>query len=224
MGIPADAAAKDDTLTVHLSAGSRSCIFVQPFAIAERSFAFERIRMSRTVSALIEVPDKRKAVEYWALMKILRSCDPGAIYETGPLAIPLPGARRTAGYGDRRESVLTDSTSETSIHQGIDLAAPTGTPVAASGRGRVVFSGLRLLTGNTVVIEHLPGLYSVYFHLSASAAALDAIVEKGQVIGSVGMTGVATGPHLHWETEALGVAVDPDALTAGPLLDKEPVF
>ena len=78
----------------------------------------------------------------------------------------------------------------------------------------------RIVTGNTVVVEMLPGLFSLYFHLSEIDVKPGDIVEQGQVIGKVGMTGFATGPHLHWEIEALGVPVDPDALVAGPILDK----
>jgi len=106
----------------------------------------------------------------------------------------------------------------------VDIASPTGTPVPASGRGRVVFADTRILTGNTVVIEHLPGFFSVYYHLSSLAVKVGDMVEKSQVIGAVGMTGFATGPHLHWEMQCAGVAVDPDAVSRLPLLDKRPDF
>lgn len=225
LGIPSNAVVQqDDTLTLRISAGSRSCIFLQPLAIRERSFFFERIPLNGDLTALLSTPDPRKAAEYRALLRVLTSPHPDAVYETGPLAVPLPGARRTSGYGDRREYDFTDATTELSIHQGVDLAAPTGTPVPACGRGRVVFSGTRILTGNTVVIEHLPGLFSLYFHMSAILVADGDIVEKGRIVGKVGMTGLATGPHLHWEIEALGISVDPDALTESPVLDKDPVF
>ncbi len=113
---------------------------------------------------------------------------------------------------------------ELSIHEGIDLAEPIDTPVPACGRGRVVFASSRMLTGNTLVIEHLPGLFSIYYHLSALMAAEGDLVEKGQIIGKVGMTGFATGPHLHWEVRSMGCAVDPDELTQGPLLDRKAAF
>jgi murein DD-endopeptidase MepM/ murein hydrolase activator NlpD len=87
-----------------------------------------------------------------------------------------------------------------------------------------VFAAERILTGNTIIIEHLPGLFSIYYHLSELAAAEGAMVEKGQIIGMVGMTGFATGPHLHWEIQSMGIAVDPDELTQGPLLDTNAAF
>jgi murein DD-endopeptidase MepM/ murein hydrolase activator NlpD len=76
------------------------------------------------------------------------------------------------------------------------------------------------MTGNTIIIEMLPGLYSLYFHLSEIDVKQGDVVGQGDLIGKVGMTGFATGPHLHWEIDALGVPVDPDALTAKPILDK----
>jgi murein DD-endopeptidase MepM/ murein hydrolase activator NlpD len=88
----------------------------------------------------------------------------------------------------------------------------------------VVFASNRILTGNTIIIEHLPGLFSIYYHMSALDAAEGQIVEKGQVIGKVGMTGFATGPHLHWEIQSTGIAVDPDELTQSPLLDTHAAF
>jgi murein DD-endopeptidase MepM/ murein hydrolase activator NlpD len=88
----------------------------------------------------------------------------------------------------------------------------------------VVLAQQLILTGNTVVIEHLPGLYSIYMHMSQIKVKPGDAVGQGDVIGMVGMTGFATGPHLHWEVQASGVAVDPEALTREPLLDKSADF
>ena len=74
------------------------------------------------------------------------------------------------------------------------------------------------------MIEHLPGLFSVYYHMSALLTKVGDVVAKGDIIGLVGMTGFATGPHLHWEVEDMGMAVDPDLLVNGPLLDKSADF
>jgi hypothetical protein len=224
LGIPPDAPAQEGTATLRVTAGDRTCMFLQPFTIAGRTFFSESIPLNGPLTTLMASPDPKKTAEYRALVRLLRNPHADATWESGPLAVPLPAARRTSGYGDRRQYLFVDKTTGLSIHQGVDLAAPTGTPVPASGRGRVVFAGQRILTGGTVIIEHEPGLFSLYFHLSALHAAVGDVVEKGQVIGEVGMTGLATGPHLHWEVAAGTVAVDPDALTAGPLLDKETDF
>ena len=79
------------------------------------------------------------------------------------------------------------------------------------------------MTGNSVIIEHMPGLFSLYFHMSVISVAVGDVVEKGQLIGQVGMTGLATGPHLHWEVDACRSPVDPDALASAPSLTRNPI-
>jgi murein DD-endopeptidase MepM/ murein hydrolase activator NlpD len=224
LGIPANAPVKDLSLSLHVTAGQRSCLFLQPLSVTHRAFFSERIPFNKELTKLITVPDSRKDSEYQVLLHVLRTPHSDAQYETGALLVPLPSARRTSNYGDRREYLLANDESDASIHQGVDLAAPTGTAVPASGRGRVVFAGLRIMTGNSVIIEHMPGLFSLYFHMSMISVAVGDVVEKGQPIGQVGMTGLATGPHLHWQVDAFTTAVDPDALASRPLLDTEPDF
>jgi murein DD-endopeptidase MepM/ murein hydrolase activator NlpD len=96
-------------------------------------------------------------------------------------------------------------------HRGVDYAAPTGTPVQAAGAGRVQFRGTKGGFGNLVEIAHASGVVTRYGHLSRFAAGLKTgqRVEQGQVIGNVGMTGLATGPHLHFEYIERGTYIDP---------------
>lgn len=224
IGVPAGAAAHAYSLGLRIAAGARSCLLLKPFSFQRRAFFSERIGLTKDLTTLYAAPDPRKVAEYRVLSRLLSTAHPDAVYETGPLLLPLPAARRTSGYGDRREYLLANAGPELSIHEGVDLAAPTDTPVPASGRGRVVFASNRMLTGNTIIIEHLPGLFSIYYHLSALMVAEGEVVEKSQIIGKVGMTGFATGPHLHWEVQSNGIAVDPDELTQGPLLDINAAF
>lgn len=224
VGVPSDASARAYALELRIAAGPRSCLLLKAFTLERRVFFSERIGLTKDLTALYSTPDPRKVAEYRLLARVLTTAHPDAVFETGALLMPFPQARRTSGYGDRREYMLADGTRELSIHEGLDLAEPSGTPVPASGRGRVVFASSRILTGNTVIIEHLPGLFSIYYHMSELAAAEGEMVEKGQIIGKVGMTGFATGPHLHWEIQSMGIAVDPDELTQGPLLDTNAAF
>jgi hypothetical protein len=224
LGVPPHTVLPSGDLAMKITAGSRSCLYLQPIALVPRHFSSERIGLSKELTQLVAIPDPQKTAESKVLSRILFSPHADAIFESGALAVPIPGARRSAGYGDRREYDYADKTSDLSIHQGVDLAAPTGSDVPSCGRGRVVFCGLRILTGNSVVIEHLPGVFSLYYHMSSIEVGVGETVEKGQVIGKVGMTGFATGPHLHWEVRVMGTAVDPDSLTEAPLLDTEPVF
>ena len=96
-------------------------------------------------------------------------------------------------------------------HLGVDYAAPTGTPVWATAAGRVAFVGPRGGAGNAVIIDHPNGMSSTYMHLSRFARGLSVgdHVRQKQVIGYVGMTGLATGPHLHFSVRINGAFVDP---------------
>jgi murein DD-endopeptidase MepM/ murein hydrolase activator NlpD len=96
-------------------------------------------------------------------------------------------------------------------HEGVDYAAATGTPVYASGDGRVRFRGVRGGYGNLLEIDHGAGIVTVYGHLSrfAAAARAGARVRQGQTVAYVGMTGLATGPHLHYEYRLNGRYLDP---------------
>ena len=105
-------------------------------------------------------------------------------------------------------------------HWGVDLAAPSGTPVRAAASGVVSESGWETGLGRTVRLDHTGGVVSTYGHLSeiAPAVVAGASVERGQVIGYVGSSGLSTGPHLHYELTREGVHVDPLEFTC----DREP--
>jgi murein DD-endopeptidase MepM/ murein hydrolase activator NlpD len=96
------------------------------------------------------------------------------------------------------------------FHAGIDLIAPSGTPVAAAAAGRVVFAGLAAGGwGKLVVVAHAQGVRTMYAHLSSIAVRRGTLVSTGHVLGAVGATGDADGPHLHFEVRLRGAAVDP---------------
>ncbi|MDH5821573.1 M23 family metallopeptidase [Luteimonas sp. RD2P54] len=97
-----------------------------------------------------------------------------------------------------------------SAHSGMDIAAPSGTPVAAPAAGVVTFADADLyLTGGTVLLDHGHGVSSNFLHLSRLDVQAGDRVEQGQVIGAVGATGRATGPHLHWGMNWFDVRIDP---------------
>ena len=107
-------------------------------------------------------------------------------------------------------------------HKGVDYAAPVGTPVRAAGDGRVRFIGRQGGYGNVIELEHGSGVVTVYGHLSRFASKLHRgqRVALGQVIAQVGMTGLATGPHLHYEYRIRGVHKNPQTV---PLPNAEPI-
>ncbi len=224
LGVASEVQHGDYSISVTAQAGARSALFLGGLSIRERAFKFERIPLNESLTALRSEKDPRKEAEAREMYRILTTAHPDAIYEQGTMINPLPSARRTSGYGDRRKYVYTDNNAGYSVHEGLDLAVPQGTPVPASGKGRVVFAGMRIMTGNSIVIEHLPGLFSIYLHLSEIDVKEGDVVAAGQIIGKVGMTGLATGPHLHWQIDSLGISVDPDEIAAGPILDRNTDF
>jgi murein DD-endopeptidase MepM/ murein hydrolase activator NlpD len=103
------------------------------------------------------------------------------------------------------------------FHQGIDIAAPGGAPVAAAAPGRVVFSGWSAGYGNMVEVDHGRGWVTRYGHNAANFVAAGDTVAAGQQIASVGQTGRATGDHLHFEVRRDGKAVSPTIFLGGEL-------
>ena len=102
-------------------------------------------------------------------------------------------------------------------HNGIDIAAPRGTPVVAMAKGQVALANSDMfLTGKTVMINHGHGLPSIYIHMDRITVKRADLVSRGQQIGAVGMTGRATGPHLHWGVSLFNTKLDP-ALLVGSM-------
>ncbi len=123
---------------------------------------------------------------------------------------PIDGARLSSGFGYRRHPVLGYSR----LHQGIDFAAPTGTPIFAAGNGHVERAGWQGGYGNAVVIRHNKEYSTLYGHMSGLAPGVQPgkRVRQGEVIGYVGSTGMSTGPHLHYEVHVNGQPIDPLSL------------
>ena len=120
---------------------------------------------------------------------------------------PVRGGRFTSGFGDRRHPLLKYMR----MHNGVDWAAPTGTPIAAAGDGTVEQVGGRGGYGNYVRLRHANGFSTAYGHMSRYAAGVapGVTVKQGQIIGYVGSTGLSTGPHLHFEVLVNNSYVNP---------------
>ena len=124
------------------------------------------------------------------------------------LAAPVAYSRKTSGFGMRLHPIFQTLRA----HQGIDYAAPTGTPAYTIGDGVVEFAGVQGGYGNTVIVRHGNNHSTVYGHLSKIAVRKGQPVQQGQVIGHVGSTGWSTGPHLHFEFRVGNRHVDPSTL------------
>ena len=128
-------------------------------------------------------------------------------------ASPLPGARLSSRFGLRKHPIL----GVTMMHQGLDLAAPAGTPIRAAASGVVAETGRDGGYGNFVRLRHDGRMETLYGHMSRIAATPGQPISLGAVIGYVGSTGLANGPHLHFEVRQDGVPVDPAASGRMPL-------
>jgi hypothetical protein len=153
-----------------------------------------------------------KAQEDWKkLREIFATVTPEKLW-TGRFRVPLDGVKTGGNFGKRR--VLNGKAS--SPHTGVDFPAPTGTPVHAAQSGRVVLAEPLYFSGNTVVVDHGWGVYTLYGHFSEIDVKAGDVVTAGAVIGKVGATGRATGPHLHW-----GLTVDRARVNALAIVGRE---
>jgi murein DD-endopeptidase MepM/ murein hydrolase activator NlpD len=203
--------------------GNSGTVTEIPLVIRERQFESEEIALNEVLTGIRTDPDPQKTAESEQLWAIL-SRTGTSIYYTGNFIPPVRSTRRTSLFGDRRVYRYSTGRSDTSIHAGVDYGVPTGTPVLACAGGKVLLARFRIVTGNSVVIEHLPGVYSLYYHLDKIEIDEGVQVAAGTQLGLSGATGLATGPHLHWEIRVSGENTDPDAFIQRPILDKDAIL
>ncbi len=123
-----------------------------------------------------------------------------------PFMMPINDPVISSTFGKTRKY---DEVNVSWRHKGIDIAAPIGTKIRASNHGRVVAAYAFKAYGNTVIIDHGGGIYSLYLHMDNVYVRTDDKVFKGDIIGTVGNTGISTGPHLHFQINIFKVPVNP---------------
>ena len=151
--------------------------------------------------------ERRAVSEAERLRTLYRTITPERLWR-GAFTRPVGGTEPGTGFGSRR--IINGK--PRMPHGGTDYAAPTGTPVVAVNSGRVALVGDFFFPGRLVAIDHGLGLYTLYFHLDSVAVSQGDPVERGQTIGTVGATGRATGPHLHFGVHVAGARIDPATL------------
>lgn len=124
-----------------------------------------------------------------------------------PSLWPVLGSISSA-FGETR---LSPAAGGVRPHRGVDISAPLGTPILAAAEGIVVFAGWQAEMGKSIYLDHGHGFATMYGHLKTIMVKEGEKVKKGQIIGTVGMTGNSTGPHLHYEVHVQGVPVNPQA-------------
>lgn len=194
------------TVTAAMPAGNASTTL--PLTIAAKQFPTRRLKVN---PAMVEPPAEaldRIKRETAKTNGIYRSPTMEALW-TGPFMRPVLDTANSR-FGSR--SVFNNT--RTSPHTGADFLSPAGTPIKAPNRGRIRLAEDLYFSGNTVIIDHGLGLFSLFAHLSGFDVREGDTVVTGDVVGRVGATGRVTGPHLHWAVRATGARIDPLSLLA----------
>jgi murein DD-endopeptidase MepM/ murein hydrolase activator NlpD len=190
--------------------GSFSCelrkgvenINISLFKVKKFPYKEEKFNVDEKKVNLSAEDAARAAKESEMLNQVYAVSMPAPLY-TAPFVIPLESFR-TSIYGNRR--VLNKS--KKTQHLGNDFRAAVGVDIPVSNAGIVVFTGDLFFSGNTVIVDHGLGIFTMYAHLSEVAVKKGDILTQKQILGKAGMTGRASGPHLHWGVKVHGLWVD----------------
>jgi len=182
--------------------------------IVRRDFRVERLTLPNTMVDLDPETERRAVAEGKQLAALYRTITPERIWR-GKFTTPIGTTKAAMGFGARR--IINGQ--PRAPHSGSDYSAPKGTPVIAANGGKVVLVAEFFFPGRLVILDHGLGLHTAYFHLDTIAVAEGERVERGQTLGTVGATGRATGPHLHFGAQVAGARVDPASLLGLSLSD-----
>ena len=208
-----------------ISKDNKKTIESKKIKIKQGHFKEFTLKLNKSITSLVFKPSKRKAEESKELSKIIMSFNNN--YTNRKQIFfkePLNYVYYTSGFGEKRTYIYSNKTKQSSIHKGLDYRGSVGTPVFAPADSKVVLAKKRELTGGSVVIEHFPGIFSLFYHLSKISVKVGQKIKKGDEIGKVGSTGFATGPHLHWEMRVRGQAVNPKFFLKNNILDRRKII
>jgi murein DD-endopeptidase MepM/ murein hydrolase activator NlpD len=199
IGIPLSAPLEPEHVVIHGTAGRREIEFL----VSDKQYASQSLKVAPGQVNLSSADLKRVNGERIVIDRAMSTWT-DVQPETLRLEQPVPGVR-SSSFGMRR---IFNGESR-NPHSGMDIAAPTGTPVLTPIAGTVIDTGNFFFNGNTVFVDHGRGFISMYCHLSAIDVTAGQRVAAGARLGAVGMTGRVTGPHLHWGLSLNRAWVDP---------------
>ena len=175
------------------------------FEVRDKHYPEQRITLKDSSKVNLSTVDEKRAVREIATIQELKRHWREAGDTDSDFLLPAEG-RLASRFGLRR----IFNGEPRSPHSGLDVAVPRGTPIKASAHGKVLAVDDYFFNGKTVFIDHGNGLISMYCHLDRSDVQVGDSVAQGQRVGLAGMTGRASGPHLHWSVVLNGVMVDPE--------------
>ncbi len=193
-------------LTVDVEESGRLLRLERRLEVREPDYPVQRLTLPRRFTELDAATLGRVAAERAVLDGLWGRQSPRAW--RGPFRPPLAPGRAGSGFGARR--IINGE--PRAAHAGLDAAAPAGTPVLAANAGEVALVADHFFSGTSVVLDHGGALFTMYFHLQAAEVQPGQRVQRGQLIGRVGRSGRASGPHLHWGVRLHGARVDPAEL------------
>jgi hypothetical protein len=182
--------------------------------VVRRDFHVERLTVPSTMVDLDPETERRAVAEGKQMATLYRTITPERMWR-GKFTVPVGTTGTGKGFGARR--IINGQ--PRSPHSGSDFSAPKGTPVVAVNAGKVALVAEFFFPGRLVILDHGLGLYTAYFHLDTTVVNEGERVERGQTLGTVGATGRATGPHLHFGAQVGGARVDPATLLGLALTD-----
>ena len=177
-------------------------------------FSVERLTVPPGMANLDPGAERRASNEAARLRTLFDTVTPERLWR-GPFTRPVAARKPPGGFGARR--IINGQ--PRMPHSGVDFSADLGTPVVASNRGRVALLGEFFFAGRLVVLDHGLGLYTLYFHLDGVSVTEGQIVDRGQTVGTVGVTGRSTGPHLHFAAQLGRARINPPDLFTLPVRD-----
>lgn len=202
VGIPVFTEENVYPMSLTITAGVQTVPLVFNVRVLAGGYASQYLTVSDDLAPLLAPAPQEYELD---LLKRITTPFTAEKYYSGAFGLPA-AAPMNGGFGTRRSY---NGGALSTYHTGADFASAPGSPVLAAAMGKVVLADLLNIRGNTIVLDHGHGIYSVYCHLSEINVQLGQIVDVGQVIGLAGSTGRITGPHLHWEVWVDGVAVNP---------------
>ena len=200
--------------------GKGLTVYERPVLIRSREFYSEDIPLNSSMSDLRSEDSEEKQNQSRRLWALLSRVSSDEAHSVGTFTLPVDDFIESSWYGDRRRYLYADGSDARSVHNGLDMAAKTGTEIHCPADGKVVMAEQRILTGWTVVLEHLPGVYTLYYHLDRMDVVPGDEMKTGDLMGTIGSTGLVTGSHLHWEMRVNTIPVDPKRYLSYPLIDK----